>query len=500
MAVVAGDDEKPRFFWSKAGRTRDPASCLGPRPTARTKHGTGNASTRHALPQAEPIRSSALHICCCLLVPCSLVALTSSTLPTSAEPGHAHQACEHHSTVQIYSASNLGSYCEVSIARCASDLAYIYRVTNAHWEFLKLLRTMSCPTLMLLRPSIRAARIASRHPIVFPLALHSRFPSKYSRSFASTTTWRSTAPSISPVAPVLPASPASPFEEHPIAASQDGLPPIIYTGPMTATFRRLKIFSLSSCALTVVFTPFLFVLESSLPAIAQASLAVTALTTTFLSTALVGWTGRPYVTALRRTSDGVGLELHTMTMTLRPRTTSVYDPAFLAPTRRPFAAWQLASTVHIPANAPVPGTEETVAETRDEKGEVCGRWIVTWGEGGEGTCHESGKAVRSVSRDKCLYVTRAYVQTWQLLPRPRRAARPISAAWWFRFRADVKPAHSIYHCVVPLLCCELQELRFHFGRSRACCEFEGGRPAPPLFLMTLAAAHLQSLSIDRRIP
>jgi hypothetical protein len=46
------------------------------------------------------------------------------------------------------------------------------------------------------------------------------------------------------------------------------------------------------------------------------------------------------------------------------------------------------------SNAPIAGSEETVAETRDEKGEVIGRWIVTWGEGGEGTCRESGKVLK----------------------------------------------------------------------------------------------------------
>jgi hypothetical protein len=173
-------------------------------------------------------------------------------------------------------------------------------------------------------------------------------------------------------------------------------PPIIYEGPLATTFRRLKIFSLSSFACTTLFSPFLFVLDSSLPFIAQASLAGTVLTTTVISTALVGWTGQPYVTSLRRTLDGTGLEMQTASIKLNKLTTTVYDPAFLAPTRRPFASWQLAQTVRMPATAPTPGTEETVAETRDEKGEVRGRWIVTWGEGGEGTCRESGKVLRSV--------------------------------------------------------------------------------------------------------
>lgn len=41
-----------------------------------------------------------------------------------------------------------------------------------------------------------------------------------------------------------------------------------------------------------------------------------------------------------------------------------------------------------------PGQEETVAETRDKDGNLLGRWVVTWGENGEGTCREIGSVVR----------------------------------------------------------------------------------------------------------
>jgi hypothetical protein len=41
-----------------------------------------------------------------------------------------------------------------------------------------------------------------------------------------------------------------------------------------------------------------------------------------------------------------------------------------------------------------PGQEETVAETRDKDGNILGRWVVTWGENGEGTCREIGHVVR----------------------------------------------------------------------------------------------------------
>jgi hypothetical protein len=211
-------------------------------------------------------------------------------------------------------------------------------------------------------------------------------------------------------------------------------PSIIYVGPLTQTFRRLKIFSLSSLALASSLSPFIFIIESSLPSTARVALATTALATSGLSTALVAWCGRPYVTTLRRltapptpstapattstptdttsAASGqqhehqpqqtthshnenapAGIELTTLTLTLTPRATRVYDPAFLGDTSRAFARWELARSVQLPpedAGGVQPGEEETVAETLDAAGNVLGRWIVTWGENGEGSCRAEG--------------------------------------------------------------------------------------------------------------
>lgn len=88
----------------------------------------------------------------------------------------------------------------------------------------------------------------------------------------------------------------------------------------------------------------------------------------------------------------------------------VYDPSFLIETRRILAKWELADTIHLTENRtdavgtnvhPEPGAEETVAETRDENGEVVGRWVVRWEENGKGTCHEVGKIVRCVAYWLC---------------------------------------------------------------------------------------------------
>lgn len=235
---------------------------------------------------------------------------------------------------------------------------------------------------------------------------------------------------VSPSSPSL-AAPLSSFAvadatRNSSPCNDDGAS-IIYVGPLTQTFRRLKIFSLSSLVLASTLSPFIFIVESSLPSTARAALAATALATSGVSTALVGWCGRPYVTTLRRLSAlpttttttastpptaqqqqrdqqqqtthshnenaPAGIELTTLTLTLSPRRTRVYDPVFLCDTPRAFARWELARRVQLPpedAAGVQPGSEETVAETLDGAGHVLGRWIVTWGENGEGSCRAEG--------------------------------------------------------------------------------------------------------------
>jgi len=179
--------------------------------------------------------------------------------------------------------------------------------------------------------------------------------------------------------------------------------------------------------------------------IARAVLTATALSTSAISTGLVGWAGSSYVVAMRplgklsAKGDPEQLEIHTLTLTLARRITRVYDTNFLVETRRPFSKWELAphvaffpSTTSASASqqpssdapsasevsglsgvtsvlaaeavvtsespsegrAGAPGTQETIAETMDSKGEVLGRWIVTWGENGAGECTSTGSVIR----------------------------------------------------------------------------------------------------------
>ena len=105
----------------------------------------------------------------------------------------------------------------------------------------------------------------------------------------------------------------------------------IYHGPLTTTFRRLKIFSLASLGLSVTLSPFMFILESSLPVSARLALISIALGSSSLSTALVSWCAKPYVVALQRSYNGGAEEIvmTTVNLFLQPRITKVSTEYFI---------------------------------------------------------------------------------------------------------------------------------------------------------------------------
>lgn len=104
--------------------------------------------------------------------------------------------------------------------------------------------------------------------------------------------------------------------------------PFVYDGPLTTPFRRLKIFSLASISLSIGLSPFLFVIESHLPIYARFALAGLALGTSTLSTSLVAWAAKPYVTTMRRCRPNTAgsaeeVEMTTYTLFMSPMTTRV---------------------------------------------------------------------------------------------------------------------------------------------------------------------------------
>ncbi len=114
----------------------------------------------------------------------------------------------------------------------------------------------------------------------------------------------------------------------------------------------------------------------------RVGLCITALATSGVSTALIAWIGTPYVGSMRllRPSpssssaaageevEKVVMELNTVSWRLRPQRTLVYEPTFLRPTSRPFAAWEITNT---PPPLTIPQQEaevhKKVAETFDVK-------------------------------------------------------------------------------------------------------------------------------------
>ncbi|KAI0696685.1 hypothetical protein C8T65DRAFT_663438 [Cerioporus squamosus] len=211
--------------------------------------------------------------------------------------------------------------------------------------------------------------------------------------------------------PTLPASDANPSKETQTAQAEVAPEDEVYHGPLTNTYRRLKIFSLSTLSLTFALTPLIFVIEttSSVPVVARFALAGMAMAASGVSTSLVAWVGRPYVATLRwlkpegtqAAGSGNAVEMTTYTLAWHQRVTTVYDTAFLVPTSRPFATWELAEGFKLPdaevesarAEGLIP-REETIAETRNKAGELLGSWVVSWDENGVGTCRQVGKVVR----------------------------------------------------------------------------------------------------------
>ncbi|KDQ20075.1 hypothetical protein BOTBODRAFT_170092 [Botryobasidium botryosum FD-172 SS1] len=190
-------------------------------------------------------------------------------------------------------------------------------------------------------------------------------------------------------------------------AAKAAAPEPFYTGPLAGTFHRLKLFSLSSLGLATLVSPFMLLIESPMPTSARLALAATAITTSGLSTTLVGWCGAPYVSAMWKLPDvprDGAVEMATRTVFLREMRTRVVYPAFLKPSARPFAKWELAKEVvdvEVLDAEGKAGTEEIVAETRDVKGRVVGKWVVRWRKAGEewsqglvGECRAEGKIVR----------------------------------------------------------------------------------------------------------
>jgi len=176
-----------------------------------------------------------------------------------------------------------------------------------------------------------------------------------------------------------------------------------YSGPLTETWKRLKLFSFASLGLAAAITPFFFILESTVPTAGRVMLGGVAIGSSSLSTALIGWCAAPYVTSLAVEQDGA-IKFTTKSFFMKPLETTVYDKGFLRPATRFMAHWQLAKEIRLSNEEAEQaigdlkdGKEETVAETRDEKGNIMGWWVVRWRRERDsyvGECTRSGNVVQ----------------------------------------------------------------------------------------------------------
>lgn len=166
---------------------------------------------------------------------------------------------------------------------------------------------------------------------------------------------------------------------------------VIYTSPTEKPVRLLKIFCVSGTAVTFAAAPLLMLIDSTLPMVARIAAIGFATFGTGSTTAFVARYFSGYVSSIKRNPDTRELVFSTSTLLLRPRLTTVYDDSFLVPSERPGAKLALAD--HVNGNG-AEGTEETIAQTTDDKGRVLGRWIVRWEKGGVGRCQPAGNVVR----------------------------------------------------------------------------------------------------------
>ncbi|KDN46489.1 hypothetical protein K437DRAFT_223576 [Tilletiaria anomala UBC 951] len=191
-----------------------------------------------------------------------------------------------------------------------------------------------------------------------------------------------------------------------------------YHGPLVRTFARLKLFSLGSLFLAVGMCPVLLLTPGAITMAGRIGLCATALATSGVSTALIAWIGGPYVGRMRlvpspaaseaqqsmnKEQSGPVLQLETLSVLLRPIRTNIYHPSFVRSTSRPFATWELASSVPFSQGIQSSSSDADilVAESIDVRsGKVKGRWWATPSQSDDGkttgsfTCRREGKPVR----------------------------------------------------------------------------------------------------------
>lgn len=169
-----------------------------------------------------------------------------------------------------------------------------------------------------------------------------------------------------------------------VSPNGDGSSSVVYEGPLGNTFKLLKLFSLSSLGLSTAISPFIFILESSLPTSGRVFLAVTAMATTSFSTWLISLFTTPYVNAVTRfTSAGDDRSRTLMTLTTadvltRPRHVTLLPlengSSILTASERPMTNFKIECAKS--ADKAADESNRTVGVVQDSKGKVTGLWKV----------------------------------------------------------------------------------------------------------------------------
>ncbi|KZT60784.1 hypothetical protein CALCODRAFT_480446 [Calocera cornea HHB12733] len=174
--------------------------------------------------------------------------------------------------------------------------------------------------------------------------------------------------------------------------------PVIYTAPLLRPFRRLKIFSLTSLALSITLSPFIFLMPAPLPTGARIALAASAVGASGFSTLLIAWASRSYVNIIRREGEK-GMRLESADWLLRRITTTVWDTSVIRASGRPFASWELPDELYPEEGKTVhEGETAVLAKTEDWKGRLQGQWIVEYKKDAAGKlvgkCRGQGRIIR----------------------------------------------------------------------------------------------------------
>eukprot|EP00124_Ichthyophonus_hoferi_P002335 Ihof_evm9s154 gene=Ihof_evmTU9s154 len=110
--------------------------------------------------------------------------------------------------------------------------------------------------------------------------------------------------------------------------NKDHRPKPIYIGPLSAPMKRLKMFSITGCSLSLIGTPSLFYMQSGIAPLGKAVFASIVFLTGLGSTALVTFFTKPYIHRMWFTPDLVGKQLRsgpTNSISLDNENTGVYQ-------------------------------------------------------------------------------------------------------------------------------------------------------------------------------